>query len=316
MKKRVFAVLLAVMLLVASFSTAMAATAGISAPATVEQGEKITVTITMPALEGVKAATIETKVAYDTTKVELVEYTAAEVTGQSNMSSTVEEANAAGSFTGTIVSPSGENTVDMGKDLVWTAVFEAAKGVTEATFTVETFYAEGLEEDGFTGIPYYGEEDSAKSVTVKINVPCEHNWEETAAKVEPKCGVAGKEAVYTCSICGATKGGEEIKALEHKWEVKEEVASTCKDAGYVTKKCALCGEEVTTTLELADHTWGEWTLDEEGTTETRTCEVCGATESREYNPETGDTMMSVLFLAMAATFVVAIAKVNKARKDA
>ena len=46
MKKRVFAVLLAVMLLVASFSTAMAATTGISAPATVEQGEKITVTIT------------------------------------------------------------------------------------------------------------------------------------------------------------------------------------------------------------------------------------------------------------------------------
>ncbi len=60
-----------------------------------------------------------------------------------------------------------------------------------------------------------------------------HDMKQTAAKVEPKCGVAGKEAVYTCSRgCGHTTGGEEIAALEHDMQLTaEEVAPKCGVAG-------------------------------------------------------------------------------------
>lgn len=69
------------------------------------------------------------------------------------------------------------------------------------------------------------------------------------------------------------------------------VAATCKEAGATAgKKCADCG----TVLEgceptaLADHTWGAWTETKAATctakgAETRTCSVCGKTETRDVN---------------------------------
>ncbi|MBR6800189.1 MAG: hypothetical protein IKM61_00355 [Eubacteriaceae bacterium] len=319
MKKRVLSVLLAAMLLVASFASVSAAEAGVSVDkTTAEIGDTVVVTLTIPAIN-TKLAGVQTGVKFDNTVFEVVKYDCVSMPGVPDPTTmgtwpSLEECQAAGEVTSTYVNFGGENSIDLSKGFALTAelkVLDTAKGGT-TEIVVEDFIC--YEMNGSDSVDHTPQINTKATVT--IDVPCAHDWKETAAKVEPTCDEAGKEAVYTCSICGATKGGEEIAALGHKWEVKEKVESTCKDAGYVIEKCSVCGEEKTTALELADHTWGEWVLDEEGTTETRTCEVCGATESREYNPETGDTMMAVLFLAMAATFVVAIAKVNKARKNA
>ena len=63
----------------------------------------------------------------------------------------------------------------------------------------------------------------------------------TSEKVEAKCEVAGKEAVYTCASCGKTEGGEEIPALEHDYNAVV-TAPTCTEAGYTTHTCANCGD--------------------------------------------------------------------------
>ena len=63
----------------------------------------------------------------------------------------------------------------------------------------------------------------------------EHDMKETSAKVEAQCGIAGKEAVYTCAHgCGKTEGGEEIAALEHDMQMT---------SAKVEPKCEVAGKE-------------------------------------------------------------------------
>ena len=70
-----------------------------------------------------------------------------------------------------------------------------------------------------------------------------------------------------------------------------EVPSTCKDAGTSAgTRCADCGTVLSgcEALALADHTWGAWTETKAPTctakgAETRTCSVCGKTETRDVN---------------------------------
>ena len=68
-----------------------------------------------------------------------------------------------------------------------------------------------------------------------------------------------------------------------------EVPSTCKEAGTSAgTRCAECGAVLSgcEALPLADHTWGAWTQTKAPTctakgAETRTCAVCGKTETRD-----------------------------------
>ncbi len=286
MKKRVLSVLVAVMLVACMFTSAMAATAGLEAPTSVEVDEKIVATVTTPVLEDVSAATVEARVAFDKDNLTLVEYkvgtaasTVEDVVVVKN-SSSVDEANAAGYFTFTLTTSNGENAIALDKVVEAVATFEVKEGATEVKqFELVRYYVEVIGADGI-GEEIFGLADAAKpeGAVITINVPCEHDWVVAAEKVEPTCTANGAEVAYVCSKCGDTKGGEEIKALGHKW--------------------------------------GEWKVNEDKTTETRACERCDATETREYNPETGDTMSAVLFLAMAAMFVAGIVVVNKARKHA
>ncbi len=71
----------------------------------------------------------------------------------------------------------------------------------------------------------------------------------------------------------------------------EAVPATCKEAGATAgKKCADCGTilEGCEPTALADHSWGAWTQTKAPTctakgAETRTCTVCGKTETRDVN---------------------------------
>ena len=61
-----------------------------------------------------------------------------------------------------------------------------------------------------------------------------------------------------CSILPLTIIGvitEPSTWCEHKYEVIEQTDATCKEKGYISKKCSECGDEETEEIELADHIW-------------------------------------------------------------
>lgn len=75
-----------------------------------------------------------------------------------------------------------------------------------------------------------------------------HDLKVTQEKIEPKCAVDGKEAVWTCQrtfegqACGHQTGGEVIPKLGHKFEkVRDYRDATCKiDGQYGQNKCSVC----------------------------------------------------------------------------
>lgn len=73
-----------------------------------------------------------------------------------------------------------------------------------------------------------------------------HNWEE-ATCTEPA----------TCSRCGETDG-EALGHTVEDWTV--DVEATCTSEGSKSGTCTACGETVTETIEMTDHTEGEWSL--------------------------------------------------------
>ena len=71
----------------------------------------------------------------------------------------------------------------------------------------------------------------------------------TLAYKAPTCTTPGCTAVYQCSICGSTRGGEQIAALGHllngvAWTVK--TPATCATDGILERKCDRCGASVET----------------------------------------------------------------------
>lgn len=108
---------------------------------------------------------------------------------------------------------------------------------------------------------------------------------------DPTCTQPGWAAYESCSRCGYTTYQEVPAAHTPGEAVREnEKAPTCTATGSYDEVvcCSVCGEELsrkTVTVEAAGHQWGAWettkapTCTAEGE-ETRTCTVCGETETR------------------------------------
>jgi hypothetical protein len=95
------------------------------------------------------------------------------------------------------------------------------------------------------------------------------NWIETLAPTVTEDG----EETRTCTVCGETETRPATHTHEYGtvWE---------KDGTQHWHECS-CGEKV----DIANHTWGNWTETLAPTTtadgeETRTCSICGKTETR------------------------------------
>lgn len=70
---------------------------------------------------------------------------------------------------------------------------------------------------------------------------------------------------------------------EHKYEVIEQTDATCKEKGYISKKCSECGDEETEEIELADHIWNvieetQASCTSQGS-KVNGCSVCNITET-------------------------------------
>ena len=68
------------------------------------------------------------------------------------------------------------------------------------------------------------------------------DWTLTTEKVEPTCSAYGYEAIYTCTVCQETKGGETIDKLPHTEVIDPAKAPTCLENGRTQgSHCSVCG---------------------------------------------------------------------------
>ena len=116
-----------------------------------------------------------------------------------------------------------------------------------------------------------------------------HTWDNGTVTTAATCKAEGV-MTYTCKVCGETKAEAiAIDANNHTNVVEQGyVAPSCTKEGQTAAKvCKDCGKTITasTTIAKTAHSWGNWvvtkeaTEDEEGS-QTRTCSVCGATETQ------------------------------------
>ncbi len=91
----------------------------------------------------------------------------------------------------------------------------------------------------------------------------EHKW-VNVEKEDATCTVSGHEAGKTCSVCGATEGGETIPAKDHDMqETEAAVEATCETAGKTAiLTCANgCGKtEGGEAISATGHNYGDWTV--------------------------------------------------------
>ncbi len=107
---------------------------------------------------------------------------------------------------------------------------------------------------------------------------------------EPTCTEAG-EKTYTCQTCGSTFKTK-IPATNHPSRKTVKTDGDCLNPGKIETVCTICGavisSEQLTYNDDSDHKWGPWEVTTAPTTEskgkkTRTCTVCGATQTKSID---------------------------------
>ena len=111
-----------------------------------------------------------------------------------------------------------------------------------------------------------------------------HDYSTTV--VEATCTTGGS-VTYVCSVCGDTYV-DETPALGHNFVYSFTVtAATCTTDGLVKRYCSNCTQYVEEMISATGHTWGEatyvWSDNNAACTATRTCTVCGETETETVN---------------------------------
>ena len=147
-------------------------------------------------------------------------------------------------------------------------------------------YTEFVEtvENGCTTDGYDIYKCSRCDATTKKNIiAAAHTLVQVAAKA-PTCTETGWNAYEYCTKCDYTTYVA-IPAKGHDYEAVV-TAPTCTDGGYTTYTCS-CGDSyVADETPAAGHAWGEWIGEGDCTTTvvlTRTCSVCGKTETKEVS---------------------------------
>ena len=155
------------------------------------------------------------------------------------------------------------------------------RGEKEATCT----------QEGYTGDTYClgCEEKITSGTTIPMNV---HTWDAGTETTKPTCIEKGVRT-YTCIVCKQTKTEEiPLDSTNHTGgtEVRGEKKATCKETGYTGDTyCLGCGAQISsgTIIPMAEHSWGGWTSNGDGT-HTRTCSLCGDTETLDCSGGTAD----------------------------
>lgn len=144
---------------------------------------------------------------------------------------------------------------------------------------------------------------------IKTTLPTTaHAWNKGVVTKPATCTETGVKT-FTCSICGDTYT-EVIAQKQHKFELINTVAPTCKNggkSGYKVYKCSTC---TATYNEITDdaisHNWSAWTVTQKPTDklngiEERTCSVCGEKQLRTIAPIGDHTFVEDAATKKAAT---------------
>lgn len=107
----------------------------------------------------------------------------------------------------------------------------------------------------------------------------EHETVVLEPEVPATCTKPGKTAKVKCTVCDTVMGGEEIKALGHKWS--EPVVTGDCSTGYTATYTCACGETKTEETNGPGHKYGDMPVIKKEPTYTETgigvytCELCG-----------------------------------------
>ena len=124
--------------------------------------------------------------------------------------------------------------------------------------------------------------------TTYVEIPAAHTPGEAVRENEkaPTCTATGSyDEVVCCSVCGEelSRKTVTVEAAGHQWGAWETTkAPTCTAEGEETRTCTVCGETETRTAEKAAHTpvtveGKDATCTEEGLSDGEKCSVCGET---------------------------------------
>lgn len=252
---------------------------GVTLPDKVNSGESIDMVFNIPALPGVKVSTIQAVIEFDISKVEVTELNISDADCEYLGFSTVEEANIAGGVSFACVGEDGYNTIDLEDGIIVNGSFNVKEGVESVDFNVETFFVYRLCEDGYNFDEIVGIGDIQTKYTVNVIHECKHEWSVTAERIEPTCTQNGSSEVYTCSLCGAVKGGESIMTLGHSY-TSVVIEAKCIEKGYTTFTCSICKESyIDSYVDAKGHTEKvdepvDATCTTVGKTEGKHCSVC------------------------------------------
>ncbi len=206
-----------------------------------------------------------------------------------------------------------EVSVMVGGSATLRAVLDGSYTVTDAEWTVEndnvvsisadedksTATINGLKpgatsaEVKFTVLPSDEENPITVRKSITITSICGHTYSDWETKTPPTCATAGTQT-RTCSVCGKVETQTIPATGNHTSSpaVKENVKNaTCGADGSYDEVvyCSVCKAEISrktvTVPATGKHTFDEWETTKAATcatagTQTRTCSVCGKTETQ------------------------------------
>ncbi|MBQ7598804.1 MAG: hypothetical protein IJU56_09520 [Clostridia bacterium] len=124
-----------------------------------------------------------------------------------------------------------------------------------------------------------------------------HQFGDWIDEQPASCEAAGVKGHKVCTVCGKNFDAEGVEIedlaiakLPHTpGDPVGAVAATCSATGYTGDiKCTVCGDVITegTVIEKTAHTFGDWSVTKEASckeegTKSRTCSVCGETETEK-----------------------------------
>ena len=123
-----------------------------------------------------------------------------------------------------------------------------------------------------------GTSDTIKDMGTKLD------HEYIADTTDPTCTEQGY-TTYFCFACGDTYVADYVDATGHNYETFVTEA-TCTEDGDILYRCPDCLDSYNEAIPAAGHSWSDWVETQAPTTtevgiETRTCTVCGATETQD-----------------------------------
>lgn len=174
----------------------------------------------------------------------------------------------------------------------YVAVVEITNGATTTRYTDFKATRGEVKEHVWLSNPTFQWADDFSTATVTFSCSVCHETKTVSAVVlseehNATC-TEGGYIVYTAFVTESGTYYTETKTVQlgesdpdaHVWGEWKREEPDCTTAGRLYRECTKCGSVEEQTLAPLGHNWSEWTTDEGGTTESRHCRRCDATETR------------------------------------